>query len=84
MYGAGHGPLDGERGVLGQVVRALSLAALVVVRLGSLLVTYRRLRAQPVLEGVAGAPDRTRVTHGQEVGVARLMGLGALRRPSRA
>lgn len=50
----------GERGALGQLVRALSLGTLVTVYVASLLITYRQLHTKPVLQDVIGAPDWTR------------------------
>ncbi|MGW3242063.1 hypothetical protein [Streptomyces sp. NPDC001070] len=50
----------GQRGALGQLVRALSLGTLVTVHVASLLITYRQLHAKPVLQDVIGAPDWTR------------------------
>ncbi|MGW6457848.1 hypothetical protein ACWF94_18375 [Streptomyces sp. NPDC055078] len=49
-----------QRGGLGQLVKLLSLATLVTVYVGSLLITYRQLHAKPVLEDIIGAPDWTR------------------------
>ncbi|USQ85489.1 hypothetical protein NFX46_17900 [Streptomyces phaeoluteigriseus] len=46
-----------QRGVLGRLVRILSLSALIVVYLGSLWATYRQLDAEPVFDGAIGVPD---------------------------
>ncbi|MFI1422530.1 hypothetical protein ACH4VX_32100 [Streptomyces sp. NPDC020731] len=47
-----------RRGSLGQLIRALSLAALLTVYLGSLWATFRQLDAKPAFDGALGVPHR--------------------------
>ncbi|MFD7458792.1 MULTISPECIES: hypothetical protein [unclassified Streptomyces] len=46
-----------QRGVLGQLIRIVSLAALIVVYLGSLWATYRQMDAEPAFDGALGVPN---------------------------
>lgn len=45
-----------QRSLLGQLIRLLSLTALIVVYVGSLWVTYRQLDVEPAFDGALGAP----------------------------
>ncbi|MEU2748944.1 hypothetical protein ABZ613_22250 [Streptomyces collinus] len=46
-----------QRGLLGQLIKVLSLLALMVVYIGSLWATYRQLDAEPVFDGALGVPS---------------------------
>ncbi|MFH8412113.1 hypothetical protein [Streptomyces collinus] len=46
-----------QRGLLGRLIKVLSLLALMVVYIGSLWATYRQLDAEPVFDGALGVPS---------------------------
>ncbi|MFI9752277.1 hypothetical protein [Streptomyces collinus] len=46
-----------QRGLLGRLIKVLSLLALIVVYIGSLWATYRQLDAEPVFDGALGVPS---------------------------
>ncbi|MFD8223915.1 hypothetical protein ACFV16_07050 [Streptomyces massasporeus] len=46
-----------QRGLLGQLIKVLSLLALMVVYIGSLWATYRQLDAEPIFDGGLGVPS---------------------------
>ncbi|MEV5597146.1 hypothetical protein [Streptomyces sp. NPDC052496] len=50
---------DKERGVLGQLVRGLSLLVLIILYAGGIFLTYRQLRSQTPAIGVLNAPEWT-------------------------
>ncbi|MFJ4525697.1 hypothetical protein ACIP4Y_32960 [Streptomyces sp. NPDC088810] len=47
----------GQRSALGQLIRMLSLSALMVVYFGSLWATYRQLHDAPAFDGTLGVPS---------------------------